>query len=44
MILVCITGVAIGVLLLAFMQPPSDDRNLAGNTSSPPSIMGLRNR
>jgi hypothetical protein len=44
MILVGIAGAAIGALLLAFMQSPSDDWNLAGNTSSPPSIVGLRDR
>jgi hypothetical protein len=44
MISVCLTGAAIGALLLGFMQVPRGDWNLAGNTSSPPSIVGLRNR
>jgi hypothetical protein len=30
--------------LLGFMRSPSGDWNLAGNTSSPPSMVGLRNR
>jgi hypothetical protein len=44
MISVCITGAAIGALLLGFMQSPSEGWNLAGNTSSPPSMVGLHSR
>ena len=44
MILVCIAGATIGALLLGFMQVPSGDWILAGNTSSPPAMVGLRDR
>jgi hypothetical protein len=44
MISLCLTGAAIGALLLGFMQSLGGDWNLAGNTSSPPAMVGLRNR
>jgi hypothetical protein len=37
----CIAGIMLSALLIGFTLVPSNGLNLAGNTSSPPSMVGL---
>jgi hypothetical protein len=39
----CVTGVVLAILLLSFALMAGNGPNIAGNISSPPSMVALRN-